>query len=102
MSFLVVDADAGTPVGTVRFVPQKGKLTRLAVLQAYRKYGLGKQLVRALEEYAAAGGEDVQHLVHEADGRRVVTVKIHSQVRAALAVSGAALGGARRLLKEES
>lgn len=80
VSFLVLDDSDNKPVGTVRFVPKKGKLTRLAVLKDYRKYGLGKELVRALEEHVAAGEEDVKHLIHEKDGKKVATVKIHSQV----------------------
>lgn len=80
MSFLVLDDTTNKPVGTVRLVPKKGKLTRLAVLKDYRKYGLGKTLVQALEAHVAAGGEDVQHLIHEVDGKKVATVKIHSQV----------------------
>lgn len=91
VSFLVLDDDdAGKPVGTVRFVPKKGKLTRLAVLKEYRQYGLGRLLVEALEGHVTAGGDDVRHLVHDGAEGPVVTVKIHSQVRPRL---GTGAGG---------
>lgn len=85
---MVVDQTAGgKPVGVVRLVilPEKLKLTRLAVRKEYRKYGLGRRLVQALETYvrshAAGPGEtDLKRLVKIVDGKAVVQIKIHSQV----------------------
>jgi GNAT superfamily N-acetyltransferase len=63
----------------VRLVPARGKLTRLAVLASYRKYGLGRVLVRALEEHVAAHPKEMKYVRVEG-GRTLVNVKIHSQV----------------------
>lgn len=83
VSFLVCNAE-GKAVGTVRLValPTKVKLTRLAIEKDYRKYGLGRVLVRALEEFVANNStrEDFAPHVKEVDGKKVITVKIHSQV----------------------
>ncbi|AAP26627.1 MULTISPECIES: GNAT family N-acetyltransferase [Bacillus] len=42
------------PVGTgrIRFVDGTGKLERICILKDYRKYGLGKIIIQALEEIA--------------------------------------------------
>ena len=42
------------PVGTgrIRFVDGTGKLERICILKDYRKYGLGKVIIQALEEIA--------------------------------------------------
>ncbi|MED1091119.1 GNAT family N-acetyltransferase [Bacillus paramycoides] len=42
------------PVGTgrIRFVDGIGKLERICILKDYRKYGLGKVIIQALEEIA--------------------------------------------------
>ncbi|MGX7631439.1 GNAT family N-acetyltransferase [Bacillus thuringiensis] len=42
------------PVGTgrIRFVNGTGKLERICILKDYRKYGLGKIIIQALEEIA--------------------------------------------------
>ncbi|MED0970447.1 GNAT family N-acetyltransferase [Bacillus paramycoides] len=42
------------PVGTgrIRFVDGIGKLERISILKDYRKYGLGKVIIQALEEIA--------------------------------------------------
>ncbi|HDR4423962.1 TPA: GNAT family N-acetyltransferase [Bacillus cereus] len=42
------------PVGTgrIRFVDGAGKLERICILKDYRKYGLGKVIIKALEEIA--------------------------------------------------
>lgn len=60
----------GVPAGTIRLVTAKGKLTRLAVLKEYRKFGLGRVLVRALEDWVS------EHRTEAGGG----VVKIHSQV----------------------
>jgi GNAT superfamily N-acetyltransferase len=78
--FLVRDTNNDNKgVGVIRLVPARGKLTRLAVLKPYRTFGLGKVLVRALEEYAAAHPQDMKYLREEGD-RTFVRIKIHSQV----------------------
>lgn len=71
------------PAGTIRLVPSKGKLTRLAVLQEYRSHGAGAELVRAMEDWLVQEVKrgKLGHLVND-DGRhgRSVHVKVHSQV----------------------
>ena len=46
------------PVGTgrLRFVDGVGKLERICILESYRKYGLGKRIIEALEEIAEERG----------------------------------------------
>lgn len=58
------------PVGTgrVRFVDSYGKLERICILEHYRKYGLGKVIVKVLEEIAEENGVD--------------KVKLHGQTHA--------------------
>ncbi|WOO82017.1 putative protein YyaT [Vanrija pseudolonga] len=83
VSFLVSDTSVAPPkpVGTVRLIPAKAKLTRLAVLKDYRKYGLGKQLVNALEGYVVSHPDEMTGQVKVgADGKKRVQIKIHSQV----------------------
>lgn len=57
---------AGT--GRLRIVDKYGKLERICLLQPYRKYGLGKEIVKALEEIARDKG--------------VTQVKLHGQTQA--------------------
>ncbi|MER2169555.1 MAG: GNAT family N-acetyltransferase [Psychrobacillus psychrodurans] len=57
---------AGT--GRLRIVDNYGKLERICLLQPYRKYGLGKEIVKALEEIARDKG--------------VTQVKLHGQTQA--------------------
>ncbi|WVQ97907.1 hypothetical protein IAU59_005024 [Kwoniella sp. CBS 9459] len=71
------------PIGTIRFVPTKGKLTRLAVDKEYRKYGFGKVLVQGMEDYILRKGNAgrLEKLVEQKDGgERVIRVKCHSQI----------------------
>ncbi|KAL7422272.1 hypothetical protein Q5752_002918 [Cryptotrichosporon argae] len=70
------------PVGTIRWVPALGKLTRLAVLKEYRHFGFGRVLVERMETWVAenAARDDMRAVVKEAEGRRIVKVKIHSQI----------------------
>lgn len=46
------------PVGTgrIRFVDGVGKLERICILEPYRKFGLGKIIIKALEEIAKERG----------------------------------------------
>lgn len=58
------------PVGTgrVRWVDGIGKLERICILEPYRKFGLGKVIINALEEIAEEKG--------------VSQVKLHGQTQA--------------------
>jgi predicted GNAT family N-acyltransferase len=57
---------AGT--GRIRFVDGVGKLERICILEPYRKFGLGKKIIKALEEIA--------------EERGVSQVKLHGQKQA--------------------
>lgn len=54
--------------GRIRFIEEYGKLERICILSDYRKYGLGKELVTALEKVASSHNK--------------VKVKLHGQVQA--------------------
>ncbi|MED4228947.1 GNAT family N-acetyltransferase [Neobacillus cucumis] len=58
------------PVGTgrIRFMNGVGKLERICILEPYRKFGLGKIIIKALEEIAEEQG--------------VSQVKLHGQTQA--------------------
>ncbi|MED3397221.1 GNAT family N-acetyltransferase [Bacillus wiedmannii] len=58
------------PVGTgrIRFVDGAGKLERICILKDYRKYGLGKVIIKALEEIAR--------------DKEATKVKLHGQTQA--------------------
>ncbi|RWS44787.1 GNAT family N-acetyltransferase [Bacillus mycoides] len=58
------------PVGTgrIRFVDGIGKLERICILKDYRKYGLGKVIIQALEEIAS--------------NQKATKVKLHGQTQA--------------------
>lgn len=58
------------PVGTgrVRIVDGVGKLERICILEAYRKFGIGKTIIKKLEEIAAE--------------KDVYRVKLHGQTQA--------------------
>ncbi|MEA1010567.1 MULTISPECIES: GNAT family N-acetyltransferase [Bacillus cereus group] len=58
------------PVGTgrIRFVDGIGKLERICILKDYRKYGLGKVIIQALEEIAR--------------NKDATKVKLHGQTQA--------------------
>ncbi|WP_078433738.1 GNAT family N-acetyltransferase [Metabacillus halosaccharovorans] len=58
------------PVGTgrIRVVDGAGKLERICILKPYRKFGLGKIIIKALEEIAEEKG--------------VLQVKLHGQTQA--------------------
>jgi predicted GNAT family N-acyltransferase len=58
------------PVGTgrVRVVDGIGKIERVCILEAYRKFGLGKIIIKSLEEIAEEKG--------------VLRVKLHGQTQA--------------------
>ena len=58
------------PVGTgrIRFVDGVGKLERICILESFRKFGLGKIIIKALEEIA--------------EEREATKVKLHGQTHA--------------------
>lgn len=58
------------PVGTgrLRFLDGIGKLERICILEPFRKYGLGKVIIKTLEEIAV--------------DKKVSRVKLHGQVHA--------------------
>ncbi|WP_368657052.1 GNAT family N-acetyltransferase [Metabacillus halosaccharovorans] len=58
------------PVGTgrIRVVDDAGKLERICILKPFRKFGLGKVIIKALEEIAEEKG--------------VLQVKLHGQTQA--------------------
>lgn len=64
------------PIGTIRYVPSTGKLSRLAILKEYRQFGFGRVLVDKLEEAAVKAGQAGRTEVKEGQ----VTIKSHSQV----------------------
>lgn len=63
------------PIGTIRASKGSGyyKLSRLAVLSDYRKYGLGKELVQALHDW-------VRRDAKAAGLTGVVKIRCHSQI----------------------
>ena len=54
--------------GRIRFIHGVGKLERICVLEPYRKFGLGKIIIQALEEIA--------------EERGISQVKLHGQTQA--------------------
>jgi len=60
----------GQPVGTgrIRFLDGVGKLERICILEPYRKFGIGRKIISALEEIAVEKGN------HQ--------VKLHGQTQA--------------------
>jgi hypothetical protein len=54
--------------GRIRFIDGVGKLERICILQPYRKFGLGKIIIKALEEIAEEQGAS--------------QVKLHGQTQA--------------------
>ncbi len=53
---LVYYQEEAVGTGRVRFVDHFGKLERICILEDYRKYGLGKIIISALEEIALEKG----------------------------------------------
>ncbi|MGI8385903.1 GNAT family N-acetyltransferase [Robertmurraya sp. P23] len=53
---LVYYQEEAVGTGRVRFVGHFGKLERICILEDYRKYGLGKIIISALEETALEKG----------------------------------------------
>ncbi|PFM63389.1 GNAT family N-acetyltransferase [Bacillus cereus] len=49
---LVYYNELSVGTGRIRFVDEIGKLERICILKDYRKYGLGKVIIQALEEIA--------------------------------------------------
>ena len=64
------------PIGTIRYVPSTGKLSRLAILKEYRQYGFGRVLVDELEKAAIEAARSGRAQVTEGK----VAIKSHSQV----------------------
>ncbi|MDT8862088.1 GNAT family N-acetyltransferase [Alkalihalobacillus sp. MEB130] len=54
--------------GRIRFIDGVGKLERICILEPYRKYGLGKNMIQSLEEIAKERG--------------YTQVKLHGQTQA--------------------
>lgn len=54
--------------GRIRFIDEVGKLERICILEPYRKYGLGKMIIKTLEEIAEERGAS--------------QVKLHGQTQA--------------------
>ena len=69
-------------IGTIRFTPTVGKVSRLVVLKEYRKYGFGGELMKAVEEHAKKCSEEElgNILTVQQGGRKLVKLKLHSQV----------------------
>ena len=65
---LVYFNDQAVGTGRVRFLEDVGKLERICILEPYRKFGLGKVTIKALEEIA--------------EGRGAMQVKLHGQTQA--------------------
>ncbi|OXC69349.1 hypothetical protein AYX13_01909 [Cryptococcus neoformans] len=71
------------PIGTIRFVPGKSKLTRLAILKDYRKFGFGKVLVKGMEHFVRQNAvkEPLGKIIEE-EGEKWINIKCHSQIHA--------------------
>ena len=65
---LVYDQEQPVGTGRIRWVDGVGKLERICILKAYRKFGLGKVIISALEEVAIEKG--------------ISQVKLHGQTQA--------------------
>ncbi|WP_031516931.1 GNAT family N-acetyltransferase [Desulfofalx alkaliphila] len=65
---LVCYEEQAVGTGRVRWVDGLGKLERICILKPYRKLGLGKTIIKALEEIAVEKG--------------IFQVKLHSQTQA--------------------
>ncbi|MDN7241309.1 GNAT family N-acetyltransferase [Planococcus sp. N028] len=65
---LVFYKDQAVGTGRVRFMEETGKLERICILEPYRKFGLGKVIIKTLEEIAEERGAS--------------QVKLHGQTQA--------------------
>ena len=65
---LVYDQEKPVGTGRIRWIDGAGKLERICILTAYRKFGFGKVIISALEEIAIVKG--------------VFQVKLHGQTQA--------------------
>ena len=65
---LVYDNERAVGTGRLRVVDDFGKLERICILKPYRKYGLGKVIIRTLEEIAK--------------DKEIDRVKLHGQTQA--------------------
>lgn len=68
------------PVGTVRFTPSIGKVSRLVVLKEYRQYGFGRELMQEVARYAARlKKDDVREAIVGVGEEERIRLKLHSQ-----------------------
>ncbi|WKA56762.1 GNAT family N-acetyltransferase [Planococcus shixiaomingii] len=65
---LVFYKNQAVGTGRVRFMEETGKLERICILEPYRKFGLGKVIIKTLEEIAEERGAS--------------QVKLHGQTQA--------------------
>ncbi|MGI2326763.1 GNAT family N-acetyltransferase [Planococcus sp. YIM B11945] len=65
---LVYSDNQAVGTGRIRFVDKVGKLERICILEPFRKFGLGKSVILALEEIAE------EHCAKQ--------VKLHGQIQA--------------------
>lgn len=65
---LVIYDGQAVGAGRIRFLQQTGKLERICILEPYRKLGIGRVIIRSLEEIA--------------EGQGVAQVKLHGQTQA--------------------
>jgi GNAT superfamily N-acetyltransferase len=73
------------PIGTIRLVPDLGKVGRLVVDKEYRKCGFGKVLLCAVDDYIQGLNEEeravMKGIIREEEGQKVAQLKLHAQVR---------------------
>ena len=72
------------PIGTIRWIPKLGKVSRLVVAKDYRKFGFGRILMEGLERIIAETPVNKRSelgTLEEVEGRQVVKVALNSQAR---------------------
>jgi ribosomal protein S18 acetylase RimI-like enzyme len=71
------------PIGTIRWTPSIGKVSRVTVLEEYRQYGFGRVLMSELEKFVAEKEDlnSIEDVCSEIDGKTYAQAKLHSQVR---------------------
>ncbi|KAK1926512.1 acyl-CoA N-acyltransferase [Papiliotrema laurentii] len=73
------------PIGTIRLVPDLGKVGRLVVDKEYRKYGFGKVLLCAVDDYIQGLNEEeravMKGIIREEEGQKVAQLKLHAQMQ---------------------
>jgi predicted GNAT family N-acyltransferase len=63
VQFIVYDRDKAVGAARFRIVNQKGKVERVCVLKDYRKKGVGKLMMDAIEQYVKRQGLTLEKLV---------------------------------------